>query len=107
MLGINIEAIRNVCANGAIRWSAHVLKAFEKRGLSRQGVISVINTGEVIEDYPEDKPFPSCLVSGYNDNGCVQHVVCALGAGMLWMITTYIPDLEVWNDDLVTRREKE
>lgn len=34
-----------------------------------------IATGEIIEDYPEDYPNPSCLIFGYNVNGRILHIV--------------------------------
>lgn len=34
-----------------------------------------IATGEIIEDYPDDFPNPSCLIFGYNVNGQILHIV--------------------------------
>ncbi|KPV64662.1 MAG: hypothetical protein AOA65_0877 [Candidatus Bathyarchaeota archaeon BA1] len=41
-------------------------------------VISALLDGEVIEKYPDDKPFPSCLVYGRAKDRKPLHVVCAL-----------------------------
>ena len=64
-------------------------------------VMRAIMTGEVIEDYPDDYPYPSALISG---NGL--HVVAGVGDGRLWLITSYRPDPEQWEDDLKTRKVK-
>ena len=55
-------------------------------------VISAL-TGEVIEKYPHDRPFPSCLVHGRTVDGEPLHVVCAMPEhiDMLIIITVYIP----------------
>ena len=60
-----------------------------------------IAKGEVIEDYPDDYPYPSCLILGEGI-----HIVAGIGDDMLWLITAYRPDLDQWSDDLKTRREK-
>jgi hypothetical protein len=58
---------------------------------------SVIN-GEIIEDYPADKPYPSCLILGYTENGKPVHSVWAYNEQNQWavVITTYRPDPNLW-----------
>jgi len=55
-------------------------------------------SGEVIEKYPDDEPFPSCLVYGRTVNGKPLHVVCAVPKhiDILIIITTYIPTEDGW-----------
>lgn len=52
--------------------------------------------GEIIEYYPDDYPFPSCLILGYFNSGKGIHVVCS--------VTAYYPDKNEWLEDLRTRR---
>ena len=40
----------------------------QERDISRADVKNGIATGEIIEDYPEDYPNPSCLIFGYKDS---------------------------------------
>ena len=49
-----------------------------KRDISRADVKNGIATGEIIEDYPEDYPNPSCLIFGYNVNGRILHIVAGV-----------------------------
>ena len=35
-----------------------------ERGIRRADVIRCLESGEIIEDYPDDFPHPSCLVFG-------------------------------------------
>ncbi len=60
-------------------------------------ILAVVNTGEVIEKYPDDKPFPSCLVYA-NVNNIPIHVVCAMpqNTEILIIVTTYLPDPDKW-----------
>ena len=48
-----------------------------ERGISRQDVFNVLLTGEEIEDYPNDTPFPSALLFGWKGHEPI-HVVVAL-----------------------------
>jgi len=61
--------------------------------------------GVIVEQYPDDYPYPSCLILGQANDGSWLHVVCGIGDDELWMITAYHPSLQEWNDDLMTRRE--
>ena len=58
---------------------------------------SVIN-GEIIEDYPTDKPYPSCLILGSTSDGKPVHSVWAYNEQNQWavVITAYRPDPNLW-----------
>lgn len=57
-----------------------------------------IASGEIIEDYPKDRPIPSCLIYGKTKKGRSLHIVCAplIDEETLVIITTYEPDPEKW-----------
>ena len=93
--------IRKLCHDGAVEWTDHAAKRMLQRGITRMEVRQAILTGEIIEDYPDDYPYPSCLVLGDNK----LHVVCGIGEGRLWIITAYRPSTEKWESDLRTRKE--
>jgi len=57
---IDIEDLRKMCARGAIRWTEHMAKRMLGRGISRNQVENAIQFGEIIEQYPNDYPYPSC-----------------------------------------------
>ena len=63
-------------------------------------------TGEIIEQYPDDFPFPSCLIFGYTMDNRVIHVVISSEGSCGRIITAYIPNTEKFESDLKTRREK-
>ncbi|MBS4033315.1 MAG: DUF4258 domain-containing protein [Ignavibacterium sp.] len=66
----------------------------------------VINHGEIIEDYPEDKRGHSCLMFAMTDKVRPVHIVCAPKGEYLAIITAYVPSLEKWEPDFKTRRKK-
>jgi len=76
------------------------------RMISQTEVLHVIEQGILIEDYPEDTRGHSCLILGMGDDGRAVHVVCAPKDDYLAIITAYLPDTDIWDDDLSARREK-
>ena len=59
---------------------------------------------EIIEDYPDDKYGPSCLVLGYTNFGRAFHMLCSYPSRpILKIITTYEPDPRRWIDDRIRR----
>ncbi len=64
-----------------------------KDSLSADEVRKAIKNGKVIEEYLDDRPFPSCLLYGMSDEKPI-HAVCALPqhVNMLIIVTVYIPD---------------
>jgi hypothetical protein len=76
-----------------------------ERGIRTNAIRSVIESGEVIGDYPDDKPFPSCLILGLFEDRPI-HIVIAIDAASqkCYIITAYVPDLDIWNPDFRTKR---
>jgi len=85
---MDIADLQKLCGDGAIRWTAHVLKRLLQRGISQADVIQAIQSGKIIEDYPGDYPYPSCLLLGTDTAGGQLHVCCGQGPGELWMMKT-------------------
>jgi len=80
----------------------------ESFGLIRvEEVLEALNAGEMIEDYPEDQPYPSCLVLGRTLMDRPLHVVCAPVSTerRLIVITTYQPDPARWEADFKRRKD--
>ena len=57
-----------------------------------------LNEGEVIEEYPKDRPYPSYLMYGKTNKGRPLHIVCAVikKEKTLVIITVYHPNPELW-----------
>ncbi|MBI1923730.1 DUF4258 domain-containing protein [Candidatus Poribacteria bacterium] len=64
--------------------------------------------GEIIEDYPTDKPYPSCLIYGQTFSGAPVHSVWAYNQKNRWavLITVYRPDPNRWINWRERRRQQ-
>ena len=58
----------------------------------------------IIDEYPEDTPYPSCLILGKSNEKNL-HICASINDGMIYVITSYIPDPAKWEADLKTRKE--
>lgn len=85
--------------------SHHGAKRLRERHISINDVFSAISNGEIIEQYPNDEPFPGCLILGQAVNEVYIHVVISICDDTINLVTAYYPTLDKWEDDLMTRRE--
>ena len=54
----------------------HAIQRMFQRRISMEDIRRVLETGEVIEEYPDDTPYPSRLILGWNGTKPL-HVVIA------------------------------
>ena len=99
-----IEELRLASSTGRIRWRAHALERLLERSIARKDVLSVMESGSIIESYPDDRPFPSVLLAA--SETVALHVVTALdrATGYAYVITAYSPDSAHFESDTMTRR---
>ena len=100
-----IEQFKEINKPESMVVTQHSRKRLSERGIKILDIVNAINTGEIIEDYPEDYPFPSCLILGQTE-GKIIHIVASINEGMMYLITAYIPNLERWENDWRTRKEE-
>ena len=105
MENLNINSIKQMIKYGKMRWTNHVIVRLFQRNITQGDIENAILNGEVIEEYENDYPYPSCLVYGINLNKEVIHIVCGVTREEVWIITAYYPDNIKWEDDLKTRKE--
>ncbi len=92
-----IQAIRAKVLSGAFEFSQHAVDQTILRHISVHEIREAINVGQVIEDYPNDKYGPSCLILGFTQAGRPIHVQCSYASRLLVkVITTYQPDPNEW-----------
>ena len=104
---MDLNIIKKLCTDKKLRWTNHIFLRLVQRNISMQDVQEAILSGEIIEEYMDDYPFPSCLILGYRNGTNALHVVCATNdeATELWLITAYVPNMEKWMPDYKTRKE--
>jgi hypothetical protein len=81
----------------------HAAHRMLQRGITMAEIEKVVTEGEVIEDYPGDRPFPSRLLLGWTESGPL-HVVIADEENVTCIITAYRPDPLQW--DSTFRRQR-
>ena len=106
MKKLKIDTIKEFVRTGKIRWTNHCVVRLFQRNISQENIENALLNGEIIEEYENDYPYPSCLVYGINLNDEVLHIVCGLNEIELWIITAYYPDNIKWEEDLKKRKEK-
>ena len=92
------------CKN--IVFSDHAIGQMFKRGISIDDVLQVIDTGETINEYPTDKPYPSYLVLGFRNQQPI-HLVIAKNdfEDKCIIVTAYQPSTDLWNSNFKTKRK--
>lgn len=100
------EKLRRALTADRFEWRKHVLQRLAERGISQSTVLEILSSGECIEEYPDDKPYPSALFLGWVGDRPL-HAVAALDTKNNWayIITVYEPDLEHFEPDYKTRRK--
>lgn len=85
----------------------HAIRRMLQRNISVTDVHEVLATGEVIEVYPDDTPYPSRLVLGWRGNRPI-HVVAAdnTDTDETIIITAYEPGTDQWETGFRRRRRQ-
>ena len=100
----SIDDFQKINESKNIVISIHGQMRLYERNITVDDVMNAINNGEIIEQYPDDYPFPSCLILGITINGEYVHVVVSMDNGKIYLITAYKPSLDKWESDLKTRK---
>ncbi len=81
-----------------IRITDHADEESRADNVSITEITTSVLRGEIIEDYPDDKPYSSCLIYGDTSSGEPVHSVWAYNEDNGWavLITAYRPDPERW-----------
>jgi hypothetical protein len=94
-----IAAIRVKVDAGEFEYSQHAVDQTTLRHIAVQEIREAIANGAVIEDYPNDKYGPSCLVLGFASTGRPIHVQCSYPSRpLIKIITAYEPTSDAWLD---------
>ena len=88
-----------------IIFSSHAIQRMFERGIRPSDLRIVITSGEKIGDYPDDTPYPSCLMLGVVNDRPI-HAVIAVepNTRRCYVVIAYIPDPTLWDADFRTSR---
>lgn len=103
-----LQEIKSKLADGHYEFSKHAVDQSIIRRISVVEISEAIAlSDEIIEDYPEDKYGPSCLILGFTQSGRPLHIQCSYPSRpLLKIITVYEPDVDVWINHRVRRAGK-
>ena len=99
-----IEEIQAKFARDEFEFSKHATDQTLLREISVQEIREAVSVGEIIEDYPQDKYGPSCLILGFTQSNRPIHVQCSYPLRpIVKVITVYEPNPAEWVDYRVRR----
>lgn len=99
-----IAEIQQKIAEGQFEFSRHATDRMILRQITIQEIREAIDTAAIIEDYPDDKYGPSCLLLGLTVNGRPLHVQCSYPTrALIKIITVYEPEPSEWIEFRVRR----
>jgi len=97
-----------ICAkirNGQFEFSQHATDQSIIRHISVQEIYDAIADSEIIEDYPNDKYGPSCLLLGFTKTRRPLHIQCSYPSRtLIKIITLYEPQPSRWIDFRIRRK---
>ncbi len=99
----DLAALRQCFAERAYLLTAHASDRAAQRGIISREIEEVIADGEIIEDYPDDKYGPSCLLLGHTPAGRALHVQVSYPPAVK-VITVYEPSPDQWDDSFRVRK---
>jgi hypothetical protein len=99
-VAVDIASIIQAIRHNRVRITDHADEETQSDRLSISEVFASVFPGEVIEEYPSDKPYPSCLVYGKTAEAESVHTVRAYNEKNQWvvLVTVYRPDPQRWID---------
>ena len=105
---MRIENIVDAIRHNRIRITDHADEEAQADHLAFDEIFFSVFQGEIIEDYPDDRPYPSCLIYGDTFASTAVHSVWAYNQDNQWgvLITVYRPDPERWINCRVRRPKK-
>ena len=82
----------------------HSFRRMFEREITTEDVLASVRTGDVIKEYPDDKPYPSFLILNFI-NARPVHVVVARSEKdeVCFVVTVYEPDISIWSKDFKTK----
>jgi hypothetical protein len=94
-----LETIRQQLSLGEFEFTRHAFKRVVERNVSDLEIRQAGAHAEIIEDYPDDKYSPSCLLLGFTAKGRPLHLqVSYTDSDLVKIITLYEPDESEWID---------
>ncbi len=103
---LTTDWIRDRVASDQYLLTLHADEERRNEGLEIADLETVLSSGVILENYPNDPRGPSCLVYG-ETQGIAVHVVCGRNrSGWLVIITVYSPGPSKWESPIKRRQTR-
>lgn len=98
MAAIDISELIAAVDAERFRVTDHADEEAQADSLKLDDVLASLRSGEILRQYPDDRPYPSCLLYGSAPDGSPVHSVWGYNEANGWavLITVYRPDPELW-----------
>ena len=90
------QLIHKQVKNKHLRITQHAHQEMVEENIVLNEMLEVILSSNVLENYPEHRRGPCCLLSGLTNAGRPLHVVCTTEQPVLIIITVYEPKPPKW-----------
>jgi len=91
-----LRSVRDKAKREALRVTQHAQQEMTEEEIGLDEALEAIGSGSIIENYPEHRRGPCCLICGYTRQQRPLHVVCTTTRPLLILITVYEPKPPKW-----------
>lgn len=91
-----LDRMRAQADAGALRITQHAQQEMVEEDITVNEVLRAIATAQVLENYPEHRGGPCCLLCGLGRPGYHVHIVCTTARQALIIVTVYEPKPPKW-----------
>ena len=108
MKNMDVNFIIKCVLERKVFWSYHSNLRLDERGLTREITLASMEKCEIIEEYKDDYPLPSCLCLGHDKKNNPLHCVIGIDKDNdnIRIITAYYPDPSLWENEFRKRRKQ-
>lgn len=106
-MSVTFDTIKGLVAAGDVRISVHAFDRMKSHAIQSSDLTVRIDSGEVLEDYPEYHAGPTVLVLHYDALSLPIHAVWGIEKATqrpAVLVTAYRPDPAQWSDDFRRRK---
>ncbi len=104
---LDLSIIQQAARDGRITWRYHALRRARERGITREQAIRVLTEGAIIEQRPDDTPYPMCLMMAMVEEKRPLYVALRYDEvdDRMYVITIHWLDPDKWEDPWTRRRQ--
>jgi hypothetical protein len=96
--------IRTQARDERVRVTIHAHQEMVEEDVAMDELLQALSSADIIEDYPEHRRGPCCLIHGVTAAGRHVHAVCTTSLDVLVIITVYEPRPPKWPEPTVRRK---